>query len=176
MEEQLHTTQEEQTEVVVDEQKLATYRQYLSTQQSVTMGTLGGFCATVLAALVWTSITIATNYQIGYMAVAVGYVVGTTVRIMGKGIDAIFGYVGAAMAFLGCFLGNFLSLIHFLAEETDKTYLEILSTIEYGFVADLMLQTSNHIDLLFYGIAIYEGYKFSFRTITVEEVEAYQGH
>ena len=39
MEKQLHTTQEEQTEVVVDEQKLATYRQYLSTQQSLTMGT-----------------------------------------------------------------------------------------------------------------------------------------
>jgi hypothetical protein len=37
-------------------------------------------------------------------------------------------------------------------------------------VPEVMMDAFSPMDLLFYGIAIYEGYKFSFRQITEEEL------
>jgi hypothetical protein len=38
---------------------------------------------------------------------------------------------------------------------------------------DLMKATFSPIDLLFYGIAVYEGYRFSFRQVTPEELAGF---
>jgi len=39
-----------------------------------------------------------------------------------------------------------------------------------GLVLDIMKETFSPMDLLFYGIAIYEGFKLSFSGLTQEEV------
>lgn len=51
-------------------------------------------------------------------------------------------------------------------------YLEVLQTLDYSFVPELMAETFSPMDLLFYGIALYQGYKMSFRHITQEELIA----
>lgn len=42
---------------------------------------------------------------------------------------------------------------------------------DYSYLLDLMTETFSIMDLVFYGIAIYEGYRFSFRLITEKSIQ-----
>lgn len=141
-------------------------------QQNLTYGLIGGLQAAIIGALVWALITVVSEYQIGYMAIAVGLFVGVSVRYFGNGIDKVYGLIGAFMAFLGCFLGNFLSSIGFIATTQSLKYFEIFSLIDFSTFINIMVESFNPIDLLFYGLAIYEGYRFSFRKISVNDIES----
>ena len=44
--------------------------------------------------------------------------------------------------------------------------MNILEKLDLEIVISLMRATFNPMDLLFYGIAVYEGYRFSFRQVT----------
>jgi len=59
-----------------------------------------------IGAALWALITVATNYQIGFMALGVGFLVGHSVRAFGKGVDTGFGVLGAVLALAGCLAGK----------------------------------------------------------------------
>ena len=67
-------------------------------------------------------------------------------------------------------LGNFFSIIGFVANAQELGYWETLNLFDYSQVVSIMTEIFNPIDLLFYGIAAYEGYKFSFRTFTEKDI------
>ena len=138
----------------------------LRLEQNLPFGILAGFIAAIMGAILWGIITVATEYQIGYMALAVGAGVGFAIRFAGKGIDQIFGYWGAGIALFGVLLGNLLSIIGFIANAEGLGYIETLVLIDYNYIPELMMETFSGIDLFFYGIAAYEGFKFAFRKIT----------
>jgi hypothetical protein len=156
----------------ISEARLSRYKEQLRHEQNLPFGVAAGVSAAVVMGLLWAVITIITEFQIGYMAVAVGFGVGYAVRYAGRGFDPIFGITGAALSLLGCLLGNFFSLVGFAAKSQDINFLEVLAAIDYGVVPAAMLEAFSPMDLLFYGIAIYEGYKFSFRQITEQELLA----
>ena len=156
----------------LDQHKLEMYMHRLSMEQNLVKGILAGLFAAVAGALVWAVVTVATGYQIGYMAVAIGFAVGYMMRITGRGIDKIFGVMGALLALFGCMLGNFLSTCGFVANEFNLGYLEVLQTLDYAYIPELMVETFSPMDVLFYGIALYQGYKMSFRHVTQEELIA----
>jgi hypothetical protein len=171
MENQSETTNEQQTTApVLTEQKIFEYREKIKLEQNLIMGIAGGSIAALAGAVLWALITVSIERQIGYMAVGVGFLVGFSVRYFGKGVDPIFGIMGAAFALLGCVLGNFFSLVGFAAPAEGMGYFEMLGAIDYSLVPEIMADAFHPMDVLFYGIAIYEGYKFSFRQITEEEV------
>lgn len=157
-------------EITINEDKLNLYLEKLRMEQNLPMGIMVGLAASIGSALIWAAITVTTEYQIGYMAIAAGLIVGYAVRVSGKGLDTTFGIIGAGLAFLGCVLGNFFSIVGFVANAEGLGYLETLLMIDFAFIPELMSETFNPMDLLFYGIAIYEGYKFSFRQIDEEEI------
>ena len=142
--------------------------QGLATEQNLLVGIAAGGVAALIGAGIWALITILTNYQIGWMAIGVGFLVGMAVRIAGKGIDTVFGVVGATMALLGCLLGNLFTLCYFIGIEYEIGTLDVLTQLDLSMVFGLFKETFSPIDLLFYGIAVYEGYRLSFR---VEEEE-----
>ena len=142
----------------------------LRVEQNLPLGVGAGLAVGLIGAVLWGAITVATEFQIGYMAVAIGAGVGYAIRIFGKGIDEIFGYCGAVIALVSCLLGNFLSIIGFVANAEGLTYLETLAMVDYSLIPEIMMATFNIIDLLFYGIALYEGYKCSFRRHSVVEI------
>ena len=162
--------QEAQPEVRINEHKLTQYLERLRMEQNLPMAFIAGLAIMAVCALAWAMITMATGYQIGYMAVGVGLAVGFGIRYTGKGMDKIFGILGGMLALGGCMLGNFLSVIGFAAQAEGIGYLEILSFLDYSVIPQIMLDTFSPMDILFYGLAIYEGYKFSFRNITDEEI------
>lgn len=164
------TVAPEEKKITINQGKLDAYMAKLRLEQNLTMGILGGVVVAIIGAILWAMITVSTGYQIGYMALAIGLGVGFTMRATGKGIDKIFGITGAILAFFGCLLGNILSIIGFAANSEGLGYMETLSLIDFSLIPSIMMDTFSPMDLLFYGIAIYEGYKFSFRQITEEEI------
>lgn len=157
---------------ILDEGKLYQYREMLRLEQNLPLALVGGVVAAIIGAVLWAIITVATNFQIGYMAVAVGFLVGYTVRFAGKGLDQVFGILGAALALGGCILGNLLTLVGFIANDEGLGYVQVLLGIDYSLVPSAMMATFSPIDLLFYGIATYEGYRFSFRQVSEAEILA----
>ena len=136
-------------------------------QGAIIVGSIVG----IIGALLWATITVATEYQIGFMAVAIGFGVGYAIQFVGKGIDPIFGYLGGAIALLSCVLGNFFGIIGFIADAEGLGYFETLLGIDYSYVPEVMMESFSFMDIVFYGIAVFEGYKFSFRKITEQDLE-----
>jgi hypothetical protein len=122
-----------------------------------------GIGAALLGAILWAVVTVVTKMELGLVAVAVGYLVGRAVRAAGHGIDPKFGYLGAVCALLGCVLGNILGDIGFYADAMKLGYGDALARMDLALLERLIAAFFKPMDVLFYGIAIYEGYKFSFK-------------
>jgi antitoxin component YwqK of YwqJK toxin-antitoxin module len=139
---------------------------HLRGQQDVLYAIIGGLAAAIVGALLWAVITVTTKYQIGYMAIGVGFLVGFAVRFYGAGIDKYFGIIGAFFALLGCALGNLLSQVAFIADAQSMGYFETLTMLDLEIIIGIFEETFSPMDVLFYGIAAYEGFKFAFRNVT----------
>jgi len=161
----------EEQVVSIDPQKLQRYMERMREEQSFMMGITGGFLGAAIGAVLWTVITVLTKYQIGYMALGVGFLAGFGVKLLGKGVDAKFQYAGAALALVGCLAGNLMVVISFASLETGISVTTILSRLTPSVIVDLYSATFNVMDLLFYGLAITIGYKYSLNTIPKEDVE-----
>jgi hypothetical protein len=142
----------------------------LRSQQNLLGGVLGGIAGAAVGAALWAGVTVATGYQIGWMAVGVGFLVGYAVRVFGKGLDPIFGVIGAVLSLVGCGIGNLLTVCGFVAQQESLAFFDVLTRLDLGIAQELMAATFSPMDVLFYGIAVYEGYKLSFRRLTEQEL------
>ncbi|MBT31391.1 MAG: hypothetical protein CMO01_17185 [Thalassobius sp.] len=142
----------------------------LRAEQNLVNGIIAGILVGLLGATVWCLVTVSTGFQIGYMAVAIGAGVGFGIRYFGKGIDQIFGIIGAAIALFSCLIGNFLCIVSYMADAEGYSFFETLLYFDYYYLPDVMIETFSPMDVVFYGIALYEGYKFSFRAITEQDI------
>jgi hypothetical protein len=149
--------------------KLQRLHQEIRDNQNLVFGIIGGAVAAAVGAGIWAAVTVLTNYQIGWMAIGVGVLVGMAVRLAGKGIDMSFGIVGAGLSLLGCLAGNLLSMCIVVSRQEAIGILDVVSQLNTAVVVELMQLTFSPIDLLFYGLAIYEGYRIAFRPISGEE-------
>lgn len=154
---------------MIPEDQLEKLRSEQNLKLALIVGSLSGICCAVL----WGLITIATEHYIGYVALGVGAAVGYSIRYTGKGVDKIFGIWGALIAFLSCLIGDFVSLIGFIAKEHELGYFETFLLLNYQLLPEIYFETFNILSLFFFGIATYWGYKFSYRSITKGEIHNY---
>jgi hypothetical protein len=129
--------------------------------ENLPMGFMAGLVAAAVGAGLWALITIVTGFQIGWMAVGVGFVVGWAVRLAGKGTHGAFGIMGALLALGACAVGNLITVLVIAAGQFEIPVLQVFSRLTPDVVVNVMQATFKPIDLLFYAIAIYEGYRFS---------------
>jgi hypothetical protein len=142
----------------------------LRLEQNFSGGIIAGVAMGIIGAVLWGATTVITNLQVGFMAIVIGAGVGFSIRYFGKGLGIIYGILGAVIAVLSCVLGNFFSIVGFIANNEGLEYLQVLKMIDVPMVFPMMVETVSFMDLLFYGIAGYEGFKFSFRVITEKEL------
>ncbi|WP_196894770.1 hypothetical protein [Aureivirga marina] len=139
-------------------------------EQNFSLGLMTSIITGTICAILWGIITVATGFQIGYMAIAIGAAVGFTNRFFGKGIEQVYGIYGAIIAILSCFLGNILSIIGFAAHGADLGYFEAFILIDFGKLFDIVGDTFGFVDVFFFAIAGIEGYKLSFRAFSEKEI------
>src|SRR5579859_3907682 len=86
---------------------------------------LGGLAAALAGAIIWAVITVSLKFQIGFMAVGVGFLVAWAVRTLGKGRDVTYGIIGGSFALIGCLLGNLLSACGFIAVQAAEPVVSV---------------------------------------------------
>ncbi len=156
----------------IDPFKMQSLMQRLKDEQNFLLGFLGGAVAAVVAAILWALISVVADRQIGWMAIGVGFLVGIAVRFFGKGIDKRFGVLGAVLALVGCLAGNLLTVAILVAQQENVEFAQVALALLFDpeLVIQIVAETFSPIDLLFYGLALYEGYRFSFRQISQAEL------
>lgn len=150
----------------INEEQLAHFR----LEQNLNFAIITGILTSLIGAIIWAAVTVATQVQIGYMAVGIGVLVGLGIRYTGKGIDPIYSYLGAGFALFSCLFGNFLSVLGFGAAELGITWIQVLDQVEFSLLLEVMADNFHPMDLLFYSIAVYEGYKFAPRTFDAADL------
>lgn len=161
--------EEQAAEFALTEQEAQRAMEFFREEQNLAIGTTYGFIAALAGAAVWAGVTIATEYKIGWMAVGIGFLAGIAVRAGGKGIDQVFGIVGGAMSLVGCVLGNLFTVAWYVSQEFGVPVSEVLSGLDPESAIELMSATFEVTDLLFYGLAVYFGYRYAFRQLSADD-------
>lgn len=127
-----------------------------------------GFAAAVVGAVLWAVVTVTTHYQIGFMAIGLGFLVGWAVRTTGRSGAPVLGYLGAVFALAGCILGNLLTASGFFAATMGVPLSVALANVllQPAVAARALQDGFDPMDLLFYAIAVYEGYKIARRPVS----------
>jgi hypothetical protein len=138
------------------------------------LGTLGALAGALLGAAVWAGVSSATGFQIGYMAVLVGFLSGYGMRTLGGGRDRADGFIAGAVALAGCVLGNLLTIAAEVANHLHRPLLPlILRLFSSPRVSLAMLQSDfGLMDVLFYGIAAYAGYRTALKAVSARTASA----
>ena len=134
-----------------------------------------GIVAALVGAVIWALVTYLTDYQIGFMAIGIGFLVGITIKKIGKSTAIHFGLGGAVLSLLGCLLGNLLTSVIYIANQEAMGVFEVLSQLDFTIMTEIMIETFSPIDLLFYGLAVYYGFRYSIapeQTVENEETSA----
>ena len=66
------------------------------------------------------------------------------------------------MALVSCVMGDFFSIIGWVAKEYEVSFMDALLDADYGAVMSAVVENMASMTIVFYGIALYEGYKLSF--------------
>jgi len=156
----------------IDEMKMQMLMNSLEENQNLSMGILGGFLAALAGASIWAIITAVTEFQIGFMAIGVGFLVGYAVRYLGQGVDQVYGIIGGGLSLVGCLLGNVLTACIFYAEAEAVPFMDVVGSLDFSIALEILVESFGPMDILFYGIAVYYGYKWSFRQLTEEELRS----
>jgi len=157
--------QQSKPQAAADHLQLQMQLQQLRDNQNLGMGVVGGVLGALVGSVLWALVTYATDWQIGFMAIGVGFLVGWGVSKLGQGVDKSFGYVGAVLSLLGCLFGNYLTACVHIASFGDAGIFEVLGGISWDGFIYIMIETFHPMDVLFYSLAVYYGYKYSFRGV-----------
>jgi|SRR5215211_2963570 len=132
----------------------------LDDQPNLLMGLIGGVIAMLVGAIAWGAISYFTEYQIGWMSVGVGFLVGVAIRFFGKGKTIVFGISGAILALIGCLLGNLIFYSGIIAHEEGVSFLNVffLLLLNPAAAIEVFTLAFDFMDILFYALAAYAGF------------------
>lgn len=142
-----------------------------SSQRLIPAVVIGALAATV-GAVAWALVTVLSNTQIGWLAIGIGALVGVAVRWQGRGFEVRYAVLGAALAFAGVFAGNFLTILGLLCKRDHAPFFEALQNFPFAELPAFMRATFEPMDVLFYALAIWCGWKYSRRELADTELRA----
>lgn len=134
-------------------------------RQSLLWGGIAGALAAAVGAAVWGGIAYVGNVEIGWLAIGIGFLVGIAVLVAGRGVTPQFGVLGAGLALLGVLGGKYVAVVAFVAQESEMGMLETMGLLDAATLAEVFKMSFHPLDLLFYGLALWCGFKYSFRRI-----------
>ena len=120
-------------------------------EENLSKGVLYAVAACIVGAVAWGLISVSTGRQIGFMPIAIGFMVGFAMR-KGKGIRPIFGIIGAALSLISCVLGDFFSIIGYISQDYKMSYFDVLVSVDYGEIFSIMLENYSTDSLFMRGI------------------------
>jgi hypothetical protein len=132
-------------------------------------GVVGGAIGAVAAAGIWYGVVAATGWQVGLVAVAVGFVVGQAVVFGARGRGSVLLVpVSVAFTLLSLVASEYLIARHFLGIEAAAMGISLAEAETFLPPVDLLRISleSSPITLLFWAIAGYQAFAIPMRALT----------
>jgi len=145
--------------------------EYLKTEQNIMGGILAGVLTGLAGASLWCVFTVVTGWQISYLAMLIGAGVGFAFAMFGKIVEKKFAYLSAFIALLSVVFGNFLTIIALIASYYDLNFFEVLGSVDFSYIPEVLIESFHVMDVLFYGVAMVLGYRFAFRKISKSKIK-----
>jgi hypothetical protein len=138
----------------------------LKLSQNLTAAISSGLIVSVFVAVIWALVSVLTGFQHSAFGLLVGLIVGKTMFRFGKGVDLIFGILGAVISIWACLLGNTFTIMGFVSNKLGISILESFSSL-YGELFWLLIKDSlSPWDIFLYCIAAYIGFQTSRVTVS----------
>jgi hypothetical protein len=129
---------------------------------SLILAIFSGLVSAVLGGFIWAEMNIFVEMHHAAFAIFAGILVGMFVRFFGRGDHKKFGFVAVAFALVSCVIGSILNVVSFLALHLDLGYLEVLITLDYTFLLDILTEGFTYPDFFVYFVMCLLTYKISF--------------
>lgn len=153
----------EEEDIEIDGSLIKDKMEQLKYEQNFGIALLAGVIAMLIGSAIWATVTALTEYQIGWMAIGVAFLVGFSIRYFGKTIDTHYGIMGAILSLMGCALGNLFIMVVMAAKHNDQSFFTVLEILNFELIVAAMKEGFQNMDVLFYGLALYYGYNYSFK-------------
>jgi hypothetical protein len=124
--------------------------------------TAAGLLTALACAIAWAGISAELGFRIGWMCVGVGFAVAFVIRFSADHHDEALAYLSACMSLLGCVIGNFLSTCALIAMHDATSINRVVVELLPRF-SDVLARSFRPMDLAFYALAAYFGYKYARR-------------
>jgi hypothetical protein len=125
-------------------------------------GLAAGLVAAVIGAAAWALVAFYSGYELGWLAIGIGFLVGMAIRVAGRGASNRFGVMGAVLSLASVLLGKFAAMIMVMSKELDMTISIIFQSFPFGALMQFYEGMFGAMDLLFIAIAVAQGYKLAF--------------
>jgi len=132
-------------------------------------GFLGGLIAAVLATAIWYGVVVATQFQVGLVAIAVGWLVGQGVAFgAGRRGSIVLIPISVALTFVALAVSEYLIVAHFVGQELALEGVEIELLQPPGFMVEVVAASlqSDPLTLVFWGIALIQAFLIPMRLVT----------
>ena len=146
---------------LMNELSSQTVNPYANENSNFFLAIVGGSVVAFICSLLWAAITYLTDYQFGIMAIGVGLLVGSSIKVLGKGKSINFGILGALLSMFSCFLGNLIYVYAYYAKIFIMSFFDVVKVLGFSGGIDLVIDISGIVDILFYILALYIGFKSS---------------
>ena len=131
--------------------------------RSLVAGLGAALAGALVGAVGWAVLTTVSDYKIGFAAIGVGALAGFLAGKAG-GDDPRLPFAVAAIAVLGCFLGDLLIAAHFIGKEVGVGTFEVFKEMVKdpgGFGKEAYKAGFEALDALFYALAGVAGFRLT---------------
>ena len=144
----------------------------LRQRQSLLRAFALGVPALALMGFLWGAVNGISGVPLEWLPfIGMGYMVGTSVRAAGKGIDRRFGVVGAVLTLLGCLVSRFLAVSITLGfQNPGLSNFTLLAEGTLGLRLRLLLDSTDWYNLAALVLSVCQGYYFARYRITPQEM------
>jgi hypothetical protein len=129
---------------------------------SLLRGIGGAFMATIAGALIWALLSVPAGHGAHPLAIAIGLMVGISVRLRGNGHTIPFRIVGTFFTLVGCALGATLAAAALHAMQGGLGVSGLLGVLsDPGSLPNLVLERFGPLSLVSVGLAVYLAFRLS---------------
>jgi hypothetical protein len=128
-------------------------------------GLLAGIVAAVLATALWYAVVVVSHYQLGIVAIVVGFLVGQAVVLgaSNRGSIALVG-ISVVLTVLALVISEYLIIANFVGQELGET-IEVIQPP--GFVLEVVIESvkADPLTLAFWAIALFQAFTIPARQL-----------
>ncbi len=122
-----------------------------------------GFIFGIVGAAIWALISKATGYNLGIIAILIGFLISQGFVMGGRSTKMGMGVIAAIIALISVLIGNIILAFLFIAEYAHISFVELVTSFDYGnYLFELLKDIHSPLDIVFYPIAMITAFKRSY--------------